>query len=73
MILIYIHSASITRFFSMIGSRTANGLVYFSKSFPGWILQATGGEMWILATVFTLILALMALAGRLAVTRFAHD
>ena len=73
MVLFYIHSASITRFFSMIGSRMASGLIAFSKSFPGWILQATEGEMWILATVFTLILALMALAGRLAVTRFAHD
>ena len=57
----------------MFGSRMASGLIAFSKILPGWILRATGGEMWILATVFTLILALMALAGKLAVMRFAHD
>jgi anti-sigma factor RsiW len=72
MLLIYIHSAPITRFFSAIGAGTANGLMAFSKSLPGMILQATGGEMWILATIFALLLALMALAGRLAVMRFAH-
>jgi predicted anti-sigma-YlaC factor YlaD len=70
-IIILTYRESVSKLAEAVGSGYIGAMERFAEDLPRWIIQASGGETWVLATALVLCILLMILSGGYAAIRYA--